>query len=133
MLQIGSLQRSSELRIVVGHQSAAILAPGALSERDPILWCELRELRVEPPPQDFRTLLEVARHRKLSHIALNPHPAPRLADRADIVEDGTADGRRPPYGQHHGEKATVGGAEKYGRRDLERDQDGRKVGECDGK
>src|SRR5262249_40807119 len=133
MLQIGSLQRSGELEIVVGHQSAAVLAPRALGKRDPILRCELRELRVEPPPQDFRTLLEVAWDRKLSQIALDPHPALRLDDRTDVVEDGTADSRRPPYGQHHGEKAPVGGAEKYGRRDLERDQDGREVGERDGK
>jgi hypothetical protein len=39
----------------------------------------------------------------------------------------------PRYGQHHGEEAAVGGAEEYGRRDLERDQDGREVGEGDGK
>src|SRR6516164_5268158 len=106
MLQIDSLQRSGELEIVVGHQSAAVLAPGALGKRDPILRRELRELRVEPPPQDFRTLLEVARDRKLSQITLNPHPALRLDDRADVVEDGTADtvgrhtasimARRPP-------------------------------------
>src|SRR5690349_23481860 len=127
MQQIGSLQRSSQIQIVVGHQSAAVLAPSALGKRDPILRCELRELRAEPPPQDFRTLLEVAWDGKLSHVALDPHPALRLDDRADVVEDDTADSRRPRYGQHHGEKATVGGAEKYGRRDLERDQDGREV------
>ena len=45
----------------------------------------------------------------------------------------TGDSRRPPYRQHHGEEAAIGGAEEYGWRDLERDQDGREVRECDGK
>jgi hypothetical protein len=45
----------------------------------------------------------------------------------------TGDRRRPPYRQHHGEQAAVGGANEYGRRDLERNQDGREVGERDGK
>ena len=44
MLQIGSLQHSGELRIIGGYESAAVLAPGALGEPDPILRCELREL-----------------------------------------------------------------------------------------
>src|SRR5262249_57482669 len=64
---------------------------------------------------------------------LSPNGEAGEVEGGDMGEEGGADGRRPPYGQHHGEKATVGGAEKYGRRDLERDQDGRKVGERDGK
>jgi hypothetical protein len=60
MVWIGSLQRLGKLQIVVGDQSAAVLAPGALGKREPILRCELRELRVKSPAQDFRTLLEVA-------------------------------------------------------------------------
>jgi hypothetical protein len=40
---------------------------------------------------------------------------------------------RPRYRQHHGEQAAVGGAKEYGRCDLECDQDGQEVGECDGK
>jgi hypothetical protein len=110
-----------------------VLAPGALSKRDPILWCELRELRVEPPAQDFRTLLEVAWDGQLSDIAFDPHQPLQLDDGTNVIEDDTGDGRRSPYPQHHGEEAAVGGAEEYGRRDLERDQDGREVGECDGK
>src|SRR5262245_54236109 len=131
MLQIGRLQRAGHLEIVVGHQSAAVLAPGALGKRDPVLRCELRELRVEPPAQDVRTLLEAARDRELSHIALDPQQTRRLDDRTDVVEDDAGDRARPPYRQHHGEEAAVGGAEDYGRRDLERDHDGREVGECD--
>src|SRR6516164_4319930 len=69
-------------------------------------------------------LLEAARDGELSHIAFDPHQALRLDDVADVVEDDTGDSRRPPYRQHHGE-------EEYGRRDLERDQDGREVGKCD--
>src|SRR5262245_60316552 len=128
MLQIDSLQRSGELQIVVGHQSSrqvrwanAIQSCGVSFGN--CAWNH--HLRI--------SALEVAWDGKLSQIALDPHPAVRLDDGADVVEDGTADSRRPPYRQHHGEKATVGGAEKYGRRDLERDQDGREVGECDGK
>src|SRR6266568_4627541 len=116
-----------------GHQSAAVLAPGAPGQRDPILRCELRKLRVEPPAQDVRTLLEAARDGELSHVALDSQQALRLDDRTNVVEDDTGDRRRPPYRQHHGEETAVGGAEEYGRRDLERDQDGREVGECDGK
>jgi hypothetical protein len=48
-LQIGALQRPRQLRIVIGHESAVVLAPGALSKRDPILPRQLRKLRVEPP------------------------------------------------------------------------------------
>src|SRR6516165_12718733 len=117
MLQIGSLQRSGHLQIIVGHQPAAVLAPGAPGKRDPILRCELRELRVEPPPQDVRALLEAAWDGELSQIALDPHPALRLDHRTNVVEDDTGDRRRPPYRQHHGEEAAVGAAEKYGRRD----------------
>jgi hypothetical protein len=37
-------------------------------------------------------------------------------------------------GRHtDGEEAAIGGAEEYGWRDFERDQDGREVRECDGK
>jgi hypothetical protein len=39
----------------------------------------------------------------------------------------------PPYRQHHGGEAAVGSADEYGRRNLERNQYGREVGECDGK
>jgi hypothetical protein len=37
MLWIGSLQHLGKLQIVVGEQSAAVLAPGALAKREPIL------------------------------------------------------------------------------------------------
>jgi hypothetical protein len=89
-----------------------VLAPGALSKRHPILRCELRELRVEPPAQDFRAFLEVARHGELSDIAFDPHPALRLDDGTDVVEDDTSDRRGPPCRQHHGEQAAVGGADE---------------------
>src|SRR5258708_18001214 len=118
MLQIGSFQRSGKFRVV---------APGALGKRDPILRCELRELRVEPRAQDFRTLLEVAWDGQLSDIAFDPSPAVRLHDRANVVEDDAGNSRRPPYRQHHGKEAAVGGAEENGWRNLERDQDGREV------
>src|SRR5438876_12059388 len=105
MLQIGSLQRSGEFQIVVEHESAPMLAPSALGKRDPIPRCELRELRIEPPTQDFRTLLEVAWDRELFDIPFDPHPALRLHDRTNVVEDDTSDSRRPPYRQHHSEEA----------------------------
>src|SRR5258708_15137520 len=112
MLQIGSFQRSGKFRVV---------APGALGKRDPILRRELRELRVEPPAQDFRALLEVAWDGQLSDIAFDPHQSLRLDDGTNVVEDDTGDSCRSPYRQHHSEEAAVRGAEKYGRRDLKRD------------
>src|SRR5207247_10616823 len=95
MLQIGSFQRSSKFRVVVGHESSSVLAPGALGKRDPILRCELRELRVEPPAQDFRTLLEAAWYGQLSDIAFDPYPAVLLHDRPNDVEDAAGNSRRP--------------------------------------
>ena len=89
------------------------------AKREPILRCELGELRVEPPAQDFRTLLEAAWDGKLSDIAFDPYQALRLHDRTNVVEDDTGDSRRPPYRQHHCEETAVRGADEYGWRDLE--------------
>jgi hypothetical protein len=69
-------------------------------------------IRIEPPAQDFRALLEVARDGELSDIAFDPHPALRLDDGTDVVEDDTSDRRGPPCRQHHGEQAAVGGADE---------------------
>src|ERR1700747_1172038 len=44
-LQTDASQRSGELQIVIRHESTAGLAPSALGKRDPILRCELGELR----------------------------------------------------------------------------------------
>ena len=77
------------------HEGTVALAPSSLGKRNPILRCELRELRVEPPAQDFPTLLEGARHGELSHIVLDPHQALQLDDGTDVVQDNTRDrGRR---------------------------------------
>ena len=45
--QTDASQRSGELQIVIGHERTAVLVPSALGKRDPILRCELRELRLE--------------------------------------------------------------------------------------
>src|SRR5712671_30779 len=101
------------------HEGTVALAPSSLGKRNPILRCELRELRVEPPAQDFPTLLEGARHGELSHIVLDPHQALQLDDGTDVVEDNTRDRGRRQYGQHHRKYATKRRADKYGRSDLE--------------
>src|SRR5438874_11021631 len=104
MLQIGSLQRSGEFQIVVEHESAPMLAPGALGKRDPIPRCELRELRIEPPTQDFRTLLEVAWDRELFDIPFDSHSALGLHDRTNVVEEDNSDIRRQQYRLHSSEE-----------------------------
>src|SRR6516164_10175976 len=113
------------------HEGTVALAPSSLGKRNPILRCELRELRLEEPAQDFRTLFKVACDRELSHIAFDPNQAPWLHHGTDIVEDNTRNCNRRQYRQHHGKYATERRADKYGRSDLERGQHGRKVGECD--
>src|SRR6516164_5143274 len=98
MFQVASLQHSGDLRIKVGHKSVATLAPSAAGKCDPILRCELREVCVEQPAQDFPTLLEVPRGRELSPKTLDPQlelqQALRLDDGTDVVKNDTCNGRR---------------------------------------
>jgi hypothetical protein len=107
-----------------------LVVPSPLGKRDPILGSEVGELRLEQPAQDLRALFEVACGRELSHPAFNPHQAPRLHHRTDVVEDNTCGSGRRQHSPHHRKYATKRRADKYGRSDLESDQDRREVGEC---
>src|SRR5262245_41362387 len=111
------------------HECTVVLTPSALGKRDPILTCELRELRLEQPAQNFRALFEIACDWELSHIALDPHQARWLQHGPDVVEDYTGDCDRRQCCRHHGKYATKRRAYKYGRSDLERGQHCREVGE----
>ena len=119
------------MHVVVGNDATPGVLERPARKGDPLVVAQLGELRAEQPPQDVGRLMQARHPRQLADIALDPHQALRVDDRADIVEDAAGERGRPRRGEQHGQDPAARRADEHGAGDPERGQHRQDVGQLD--